>query len=460
MKNLNSHAAFEADFKAFLDGELPLGRRFQVRRHIRNCPHCRKEIRIMQTIETELKTEETVPMSADLRAKILETAPMETSADAPKPTARLVPQMTFGFASLAVFAALISYPAYQGFREYQIGASKQSAAKQAGLDRQIYAQNDSQSPEPMAGDARSVPSEAGEKAASGSAGAASAPLSVPSGEPLTNEQLANKSLAKVPAAILPGDDVATGGALRARRGLSNPSGYGSGIYLENAVPAQRQVHKQGSISVTVDDAEAKGSATEILVKNVGGFVAQNALSTGGDGRKTATLDVRVPVTQFEAIVTKIGKLGAVREKSINGEDITQRVTVAGAQRQSLSRELSIREAQLQSLSSKKVAERAGIVSDVRNLRFQANQARAQLEYLQKYAALATIFVTLQDKPKVAAVAGPTSELSETARVAWSSFLVSARVPVQLLIWVLAYAPLWLPALILWRKFARKLVSAG
>ena len=242
----------------------------------------------------------------------------------------------------------------------------------------------------------------------------------------------------------------------------NPSlaGAGNGIYIDNVVPAQRAVHKQGSISVAVDDAEAKGSAVEILVKNVGGFVANNALSTGSDGRKTATLDVRVPVAQFEAVVGKIGKLGVVREKSVNGEDITQRVTQAGAQKQSLARELSIREAQLREADPKKAAARRNIVADVRQLRFQANQARAQLEYLQKYAALATLFVTLQDKAKVAPVASSTGELKSTARAAWSSFLTTAQWPIQLLIWIAAYSPLWVPALILWRKFGRKWMAAA
>lgn len=241
------------------------------------------------------------------------------------------------------------------------------------------------------------------------------------------------------------------------RSSGNSSGAENAMNFDGIVPAQRQVHKQGSISVSVDDAEAKGSAVEILIKNAGGFVAQNALSTGEGGRKTATLDVRVPVAQFENIVAKIGKLGTVREKSVNGEDITARITNAGARRRSLSRELSIREAQLRAAKAKN---KAAIVSDVRSLRFQANQARAQLEYARKYAALATLFVTLQDKPKPAPIAGPKSELGQTARLAWSSFLLSAQLPLQLLIWILAYAPLWVPALLLWRKFGRKLIGAS
>ncbi len=438
MKITLSHAAFEADFKAFLDGELPTWRRLQLRRHLKNCPACRKEIREMQLIETELK-EETAPLGGDLRAKILESAPSPATAPTAPDLPKLAPQtrrreakrLIFGFGGLATLAALMTVSQINGCgggggggfgsNAAPVSASVDFAAK---MQQQMPAQS-----EPMVG-------------AASSAGSSASPSLRAAERRRTGNVLSADGHLKYP-------NDATDSWSRSMEG-----NFG------NVVPAQRQVHKQGSLSVTVDDAEAKGSATEILVKNVGGFVAQNALSTGAGGRKTATLDVRVPVAQFESIVAKIGKLGVVREKSVNGEDITQRVVVAGTRQQSLSRELSIREAQLRAVDSKKVAERRSIVADVRSLRFQANQARAQLEYLKKYAALATLFVTLQDKPKAAPVVGATGEFGQTARAAWSSFLLSARLPLQLLIWIAAYAPLWIPALLVWRKFGRKWMNAA
>jgi len=408
MKNHPSHPAFEADLKAFLDGELALLRRFQMRRHLQNCSQCREELRIMQTIESELKTEVSAPLGEDLRAKILENAPPEAPQVAPKPQIRLVPALGLSAAMLGIVAAVF-FPTFSRSRENARRSGADSSVNQIGLGQQRYTQ-------------------------SYNAPTAAAPMAGAAGAARRSET----------------DSLSRGAKMRDGLGAAD-------YYLDGVVPAQRQVHKQGSIAVSVDDAEAKGSSVEILVKNVGGFVAQNALSTAGDGRKSATLDVRVPVTQFETIVAKIGKLGTVREKSVNGEDITQRVTQAGARRQSLARELSIREAQLRAARDKgKVA----IVSDVRQLRFQASQARAQLEYLKKYAALATLFVTLQDQAKPAPVVSTTGELKQTARAAWGSFLSSAQLPIQLLIWILAYSPLWIPALLMWKKWGRKLMGAA
>lgn len=387
----------------------------------------------MQTIETQLKTEETAPLGEDLRAKILENAPVEKSVEAAvvarKPAFRLTPKLVFGMGSLAVLAALIILPTFSRAREN---------ARSGDYPSSITTRSEL---EPMAASQSSG-------ATSSSAGSAGAAMNK-SASGATDNYSAKRRI--MPSAGRGYSDELSS--------ASQSVGGGNRVYLDGVVPDQRAVHKQGSLAVTVDDAESKGSAVEILIKNAGGFVAQNALSTAGDGRKTATLDLRVPVDGFETVVAKIGKLGVVREKSVNGEDITQRVTVAGAQRESLARELSIREAQLRALGSKKAAQRSAIVSNVRGLRLQANQARAQLEYLKKYAALATLYVTLQDKAKPAPVVGATSELNTTARAAWSSFLTTAQLPLQLGLWILAYAPLWLPTLLIWKKWGRKWMSA-
>jgi hypothetical protein len=387
----------------------------------------------MQTISEELATEEAAPLEADLRAKILESAPSEFNTfEAPKPAPvrrrknRYVLEwggmtalfLLAGFFTLSIMGQRVKHT-------FNSAANAITTGDDYSASRPTIESYTSSASAPSAG-----------------------PVNSPSGGTVTNESsIDERSQLSSELRRLDKDSSST------------LNGSGSGIYLDT-VPQQRAVHKQGSLSVAVDDAEAKGSEVEILVKNVGGFVANNALSTGGDGRKTATLDVRVPVGSFESIVGKIGKLGAVREKSINGEDVTQRVTQAGVQRQSLAKELAIREAQLRALSSKKVAQRQAAIADVRQLRYQAAQARAQLEYLRKYAALSTLYVTLQDKQKVVAPASFSGSLSETGREAWASFVGAAKLPAQLFIWILAYSPLWIPALIVWRKWGRKLLSAG
>lgn len=458
MKNHSTHAAFEADFKAFLDGELTFLRRLQMRRHLQNCPHCREEIRIMQTIETELKSEENVPLEADLRAKILGNVPFEApqvASQPPRPVSRrLVRQMAVGAVGTVIVAAIVA-PPFFGARENARRSELQSNLNQIGLGTMQYTQNNDEK----------FP--AGASASAGaSAGAASAPSAAPRNAPLAKSMRSVNNWARAGGAFSDGhlkNEINGEKTIISGNSTSPLTGDGSGIYLDNSL-TQRQVHKEGSLTVITDNAEAGGLAVENIVKNAGGFVASQSLSTGTGELRSAVLDCRVPVEKFEFVTQKIGALGRVRAKSLNGEDITARVAAAAARKTALTREFSVASAQLQ--QKEKTAKKRDAQSlyyarlEVRQLRVQAAQSRAALQNLQRFSALASLYVTVQDKPKPVAAVGGTMGLGGTARAAWSSFLASAQLPLQLLIWIAAYAPLWLPALILWRKFGRKWIAAA
>ena len=86
------------------------------------------------------------------------------------------------------------------------------------------------------------------------------------------------------------------------------------------------MHKEATIGVEVDDAEAKSDQVAQVVKAAGGFVAANTLATNGDGSRSADLTVRVPVVQFEMVLGQVAKLGDVAAKNITGEDITGQIS--------------------------------------------------------------------------------------------------------------------------------------
>ena len=57
---MSSHLTFQDDLKAYADGELPLLRRFAVRRHLTHCASCREEISQMTQIAEDLRASETL----------------------------------------------------------------------------------------------------------------------------------------------------------------------------------------------------------------------------------------------------------------------------------------------------------------------------------------------------------------------------------------------------------------
>ena len=250
--------------------------------------------------------------------------------------------------------------------------------------------------------------------------------------------------------------------------LENSAGASAKLGTSNNIAADlpstlRRVHKEARIGVGVARVEDSSEAVEAMVKSAGGFVLSNALTTGGNGLKSANLSLRVPVGQFETVLSRIAKLGTVRSKNVAGEDITERFSDADQAERVLNSELSVKESMLQAaLQREKEAQKKKDSyrvswqqrADVRQLRIQAAQARARLELLKKVSELSNIEVELNEKPAPPQAAGFTEELGRTSREAFASFAIAVRVPINILIWILAYAPLWLPLILIYR-FATK-----
>ncbi len=221
---------------------------------------------------------------------------------------------------------------------------------------------------------------------------------------------------------------------------------------------ERQVNRDGSVTVAVDKLEAASEKVEQTVKASGGYVASNDLSTDSSGYKSADLTVRVPVDQFDDLLKQFAALGTVTAKSVSGEDITERMSDATQAEQVLreSAEAAARKLRNNGGGEKDIRYRE---ADLRRVRIELAQTQARLGLLRKMAKLSTITVSLTEKAKRAAQTPPPSgflgDLTETNRMASAAFASAIRVPVVLIIWVLAFSPLWVPLALGYRYASRK-----
>jgi hypothetical protein len=219
---------------------------------------------------------------------------------------------------------------------------------------------------------------------------------------------------------------------------------------------ERQVHREASITVEVDNPEGRSDQVEEFVKEVGGYVASNEVSTGDDNLKTASLTVKVPVQQFDETLRKIAKLGNVKAKNVNGEDITEQTSDKQQAVRQLTTDIHDTQDKLKQRLSRSAAEEYR--QDLRDMKIQIAQEQARLEMLRKMAALSTITVELHEKSKPAPpikTGGFLDDLKETGHDAISSFMQAARLPVITLIWLLAYSPVLLLLAVTYRYAVRR-----
>ena len=308
-----------------------------------------------------------------------------------------------------------------------------------------------------------------------SMGASSLPLragtqtaSVPIASPLTLREKALRPPPPMPESVNapgaippPPPDIARPVASeRSAVTFASPAAGASAVKSDNFSPplapigdpdSLRQVHKEASIGVQVADPETTGDKINAMVQETGGYVAANNLTTGDDGRRSAELIVKVPEAQFETFLNAVAKLGVVQSKNITGQDITETTSDAHEAQSVEESDLEQAEARLKALGSHAKWEDTEAASD---LRVQLAQTRARLKLLKRMAALGTITVDLGETPKGAVVppvtGGFLNTLQTTTHDALQSLVGSAAALVALVIWLLAYAPIWLPLLLLGR----------
>ncbi|HVF11401.1 MAG TPA: DUF4349 domain-containing protein, partial [Abditibacteriaceae bacterium] len=416
----------------------------------------REEMTLMEQIGNEVRATESGTLDPALRAKILtniadEAAtvpPPATGASSGQPRRPLprLPQLNllqWGVAATAILiVGAMIYPTTQRGRENALRATSQSNMKRLAPAFVPDAQYDSASaPE-----------------AAGAHSPANSPAP-PAMRSVTNwDYKANSARGEHERQTVSQSNMKPLG-LAAKSAAPRP-GY-SGSTAPTILPSTlRRVHKEARVTVEVKELEEQSNAVESMVKSANGFVVSNALSTGGDGVKTAALDIKVPVKHFETVLAQISRLGEVKAKNVSGEDITEQISDAQAADNVLSSELSVKEAMLKE-ARLKAAKKKNVVPDdwqqraeVRRLRIEAAQIRARLELLRRTSDLSNISVQLQQPPHIPGQGGFLEDISETGHTAFESFLVAARLPINLLIWILAYSPLWIPLLIAYQYASR------
>ncbi|AWB94823.1 DUF4349 domain-containing protein [Agromyces badenianii] len=88
--------------------------------------------------------------------------------------------------------------------------------------------------------------------------------------------------------------------------------------------ADRSVITTGWISITVDDPIATAEDAADLVEESGGRVDSRNETPGTDSQPpSASLTVRVPADELDAVVAKLRELGTVNSVSMNASDVTQ-----------------------------------------------------------------------------------------------------------------------------------------
>ncbi len=209
----------------------------------------------------------------------------------------------------------------------------------------------------------------------------------------------------------------------------------------------------GSMELRVKDVESSLDSLRLSVTKAGGeitdlnvtaggsdIVPMPLESTGGDaatrGPASAIVTIRVPAENLDALRNDVSTLGQVLSQSATASDVTEQAIDLEARLRNLRAE----EARLRTFLSKtdKIGDLLAVERELARVRGEIESMDAQLTYLERQAARATLTVLLSEPGPVVQPAGDSWGLKDAitrgiqATAALMSTMITVAIPLAFL----------------------------
>jgi hypothetical protein len=155
-----------------------------------------------------------------------------------------------------------------------------------------------------------------------------------------------------------------------------------------------------------------------------------------------TMTIRVPVDAFETVLTRVGGIGEVIAKRVNGEDVTGQVFDL----ESRLRNKRAEEAQYVEImrKTKRIADIINVSNELFRVRGEIEQLQGRVKYLRASSDMSTVTVTFTEKVVESAAKG----ISGVWQRATQSLKGTSVALLGALIWIGVYAPYWIVLIVL------------
>jgi hypothetical protein len=153
----------------------------------------------------------------------------------------------------------------------------------------------------------------------------------------------------------------------------------------------------------------------------GGFIANTALVTGKEEQRAATLELRVPSAQFDALVGALNQLGKVESVNVSAEDVSEEYVDLGA-RLANARRVEARLVEMLATRTGKLSDVLTVEQELARVRQEAERYEARIRWLERRATLSSLQVSLHEKIPLIEPPRGHGPIAEAFAEAWTRFV--------------------------------------
>jgi len=175
-------------------------------------------------------------------------------------------------------------------------------------------------------------------------------------------------------------------------GASGPSALPANAAV---APRRREIIYTGATTLEVDDVEKTANQLEKMLADVDGWVSGRQLNVDSEGRRVATIAMRIPAAQFSDVHDSVRTLGEIIHDEVQSQDVGMEFVDLEARQRNLQREESV----ISGLYSRpgKIDDVLQVERELARVRGEIEQTQGRLRYLTDQVSFSTLSLTLTPK---------------------------------------------------------------
>jgi len=216
----------------------------------------------------------------------------------------------------------------------------------------------------------------------------------------------------------------------------------------------RLVVQESNLSLKVKNVRDSVDKIEEKAKALGGYMISSSLNQPEEA-PYATISIRVPAKSLKEVLAFFRSLAIkVASENLSGYDVTDEYVDTEARLATLQKTKTKFEEILAQAS--KIPDLLEVQRELINLQDQIDSLKGRQQYLEKTSELARVTLYLSTD-EYALPYAPAQPFRPAAifKQAVRSLVSFVRTGIKWLIWIIVYAAIWVPAILIYRFFKRK-----
>ena len=212
-----------------------------------------------------------------------------------------------------------------------------------------------------------------------------------------------------------------GGVAGNRAATVNPSAGDAlqGINYSATSSASTMIIRTGQAFIEVEKVDPAMLKIRQLVAQVGGYITNSSISGGKDQIRQASIEIKIPNTQYDQAVGSLSSIGKVETVNSNAQDVGEEFVDVSA-RVANARRLEERLIDLLAKRTGKLDEVLRVERELARVREEIERYEGRLRYLSARVAMSTLNINIHEPAPI--IEPGRSPIADAFRRAWQNFV--------------------------------------